>query len=207
MQSKITLIGMHEYLYDPDTNPKGLFSTLTVPTGTLDPDTLASTILLRGGEFEVLYPNPDFMLPMISVWSAKWAETITRWYKAFTAEYDPISNYDRHEEWTDTGTGSGTGTGTSSGTTGGTSARDVSSYDAASDYIPSEKTTDSATSSGNTSSSYNNSTSDIHKGHLYGNIGVTTNQQMIEAEFNLFKTNLYNAVADLFLTEFVIPVR
>lgn len=202
MQSKITLMGLHNYLYDENVNPDGLFSQLSVPADTMDKELLINTILLRGGEFEVLYPNPDFMVPMIGVWSAKWADTITRWWNAFHAEYDPISNYDRHEEWTDNASGddSGTSTGSSSG-----SVEDTTSAYNVSTYSPEHKETSSGTNSGSTSSEYSNTSS--HTGHLYGNIGVTTNQQMIEAEYNLFKTNLYNEVADLFLTEFVIPVR
>ena len=202
MQSKITLMGLHNYLYDENDNPDGLFSQLSVPTDTMDKDLLKNTILLRGGEFEVLYPNPNFMVPMIGAWSAKWADTITRWWNAFHAEYDPISNYDRHEEWTDkaSGDGSGTSTGSSSG-----NVEDTTSAYNVPDYSPEHKETSSGSNSGSTTSEYSNNSE--HKGHLYGNIGVTTNQQMIEAEFELFKTNLYNEVADLFLTEFVIPVR
>jgi hypothetical protein len=202
MQAKITLMGLHEYLYDAVDNPDGLFSQLSVPASTLDKDILKNTILLRGGEFEVLYPNPDFMVPMIAVWSAKWADTITRWWTAFQADYDPISNYDRHEEWTDTASGSGSGQ--SSGTSGGSVEDTTSAYNV-STYSPEHKETTTGSNSGSTTSSFSNS--NTHDGHLYGNIGVTTNQQMIEAEFELRKINLYNEVADLFLTEFVIPVR
>ena len=202
MQAKITLIGLHNYLYDENDNPDGLFSQLTVPADTFDRELLKTTILLRGGEFEVLYPNPDFMIPLIGAWSAKWADTMSRWWNAFHAQYDPISNYDRHEEWTDTASGSGSGQ--SSGTSGGSVEDTTSAYNVAT-YSPEHKETSSGTNSGNTTSSFSNS--NTHDGHLYGNIGVTTNQQMIEAEFELLKTNLYNEVADLFLTEFVIPVR
>lgn len=197
MQSKITLIGLNDYLYDPDTNPLGLFRTLSVPSDTLDLDTLITTILMRGGNYEVLYPNPYLMQPLIEAWSVKWADTIQRWYNAFTARYDPISNYDRHEEWTDESKGNGKGT--SKGTNENTrSAYDVNDSDG---YSPVEKDV----SDGTSSNEFENNAK--HIGHLYGNIGVTTNQQMIEAEFNLFKINLYNEVADLFLKEFVIPVR
>ena len=214
MQAKITLIGLHEWLYDPNTKPKGLFTNLSVPAGTLDVDTLAATILMRGGDYEVLYPNPVIMESFITVWSTKWAATIQRWYNAFTAQYDPISNYDRHEIWTDTGSGTGTTSGRASGTTNdtGTDTREdtTSAYDVAT-YSPKDKDTETRNlksttlTSENGKSDYSNTTT--HDGHLYGNIGVTTNQQMIEAEYNLFKINLYNEVADLFLKEFVIPVR
>ena len=71
MQAKMTLIGLYNYLYDEDLDdPDVLFSGLTVPADTYDLDLLKATILLRGGGFEVMYPDPDFLIPMISACSA-----------------------------------------------------------------------------------------------------------------------------------------
>ena len=43
MQAKITLMGLHEYLYDSVDNPDGLFSQLSVPADTMDKDILKNT--------------------------------------------------------------------------------------------------------------------------------------------------------------------
>ena len=201
MQAKITLIGMYNYLYDEDTNTDVLFQNFFVPANTFDKDLLINTILFRSGEFEVMYPNPDFMIPQIGKWCAKWQNTMQRWWDAFDQTYSPISNYDRTENWTDTG--SGTGSGTSSGTSNGTETNDVSAFDA-SNLVPKDKVTTSGKTSGNTSSQF--SDSHTHTGHIYGNIGVTTNQQMIQAELDLYKQNLYDELADVFVNEFCIPV-
>lgn len=201
MQATLTLMGLYNYLYDEDTNTDVLFQNLSVPAGTFDLDTLKATILLRGGEFEVLYPNPDFLVPMIGIWSAKWQNTMQRWWDAFDQEYSPIENYDRYEEWSDSG--SGTGSGSSSGTSSGSETSDVSAFDA-NTYQPKDKVTSSGSNSGNTSSSYSNS--GTHTGHIHGNIGVTTNMQMIREQINLYELNLYDKLADAFLTEFIIPV-
>lgn len=40
----------------------------------------------------------------------------------------------------------------------------------------------------------------------YGNIGVTTSQQMLEAELTISEWNLYDHISDVFLREFCIPV-
>lgn len=40
----------------------------------------------------------------------------------------------------------------------------------------------------------------------YGNIGVTTSQQMLEAELTISEWNLYDHVSDVFIREFCIPV-
>lgn len=46
----------------------------------------------------------------------------------------------------------------------------------------------------------------IHKGRMYGNIGVTTSQQMLQSELDLALWNLYDQIADLFISEFCIMV-
>ena len=40
----------------------------------------------------------------------------------------------------------------------------------------------------------------------YGNIGVTTSQQMLEDEIRISAWSLYDSIARLFLSEFVIPI-
>ena len=47
----------------------------------------------------------------------------------------------------------------------------------------------------------------VHDGHLYGNIGVTTSQQMLEAELKLRKNiNIYDVIGEMFYNEFCIYV-
>ena len=46
----------------------------------------------------------------------------------------------------------------------------------------------------------------VHKGRMYGNIGVTTSQQMLQSELDLALWNLYDQIADLFISEFCIMV-
>ena len=202
MQATLTLIGMHNWLYDPDDRPDGLFKYFTVPANTIDRSTLITNILLRGQEFEMLYPDPDMMDMLIPMWCSKWESTIIRWYNAFTQSYSPIDNYNRHEDYTDTRTGSNSGSG--SGTSSDTNEHTVSAFDA-STYSPKDKDT----GSGTTSTQFSNTSSDKleHHAHLYGNIGVTTTQEMINQEFDLYLTNLYDEIANLFLREFVIPVN
>ena len=217
MQDILTLMGLHEYLYDPDENPDGLFKYFTVPEDTFNRELLINTILLRGGEFEILYPNPVILMPLIGHWCSRWSDTMTRWWTAFHMDYDPIANYDRHEEWTDES--SGTSSGSSSGSNSDTSSesldttetKTVSAYNSNA-FQNDEKITrpetrsnsSSGTNSGSTESEYENSSS--HTGHLYGNIGVTSSQQLIESEIELYRMNLYDQIADIFLHDFVIPV-
>ena len=116
--STLTLIGM--YNEDPD-----LFRYMDLPTG-IDTSILIDTILLRGGEFEVIYPEPSFLEFSIGAWSRKWSPTFDRWVSALSIEYNPLENYDRNEEWEDTNTGTQTvdNTGTQTTTNTGTQTVD-----------------------------------------------------------------------------------
>lgn len=109
--AKITLIGMYQWMNDQN-DP--LFKNLTVPVG-MDKDKLINTILYHGAEFGVLYADPHFMQALIGVWSDRYYHTLNRWVRALEIEYDPLENYDRREEWYDSGLRSKTGSSSRSG--------------------------------------------------------------------------------------------
>ena len=46
----------------------------------------------------------------------------------------------------------------------------------------------------------------IHTARMFGNIGVTTSQQMLQAEIDVQRFNIYSNIADLFIDEFCILV-
>lgn len=272
MQSKITLIGMFNY-------DNTVLDNLSFPDG-IDRDTAVSTILLRCGEFELLYPNLDFLRALCSVWSKKHYRTFDKWITALNIEYDPLNNYDRHEEYEDSREGSsgedetqsgqdtvalsgsdsesgsdsksGTdSTKTNSKTTGSTSpaqttttnTQSVSAFDS-SGYSPKEQNvsgivvntagSDSSSVSGGTSTTYasgvshsntttygktdtttygksigitrSNEETLSHEAHLWGNIGVTTSQEMLKAELDVARFNLYDQIADIFCEEFCLMI-
>ena len=109
--AKITTVGFYQYMnaYNND-----LFGLLNLPPG-IDKDTLVNNILLRGGEFEVVYSNPDFYKSAIGLWSNKHYRTFEKWINALNIDYNPLENYDRMEEWSDTGSRINTGTVSDSG--------------------------------------------------------------------------------------------
>ena len=201
--AKVTLIAMNTFF----TNAGGdLFQGLTLPEG-LAKDTLTNNILLQGGEFEVLYSDPFFLQNAISIWADREADTFKRWVDALAIEYAPLENYDRHENWTDTLDSDGTSrtTGTNDTSTSGTVTTDVSAYDS-STYQPKDKVTTAETIDNDTTEN-NTSTLDntgMHAGRIHGNIGVTTSQQMLEAELDLGYWNIYSRITDMFLKEFTI---
>lgn len=203
--AKLTLIGCNAFFQNIGDD---LFKGLTLPVG-LAKKTLTDNILLQGGEFEVLYSDPWALQNFISVWADREQATFQRWVDALAIEYAPLENYDRHEDWTDTLDSDGTSrtTGTNDTSTSGTVTTDVSAYDSSS-YQPKDKVTSSETIDNDTTEN-NTSTLDnegVHTGRIHGNVGVTTSQQMLEAELGLGYWNIYSRITDMFLMEFCIMI-
>jgi len=184
--AKMTLIGMNAYL---NAEGEDLFKDLNLPAD-LDKDTAVETIFMVAGEFPILWSNPYFVQAMIGIWSKKQQTSFARMAKAWTEEYNPLHNYDRYEDWTDSEKAGSSST--------ANNTHSVTGYD--SDNLR----TNDADSGGTTASANRDGT---HKGHLYGNIGVTTSQQMLEAEMDLARDyNPYQLIADMFKNEFCILV-
>ena len=205
--AKITLLGMYEYL-----NSEGidLFSEMTLPAE-IDKDILVDSIMLRGAEFEILYSEPQTMRNAIGAWSRKWQHTLTKWARALAIEYDPLENYDRRESWSDAkvekrkNSGSSSDISVSNGTDETKNNR--AAYDSSS-YSPVDQTEGKSNSSASGASVQkaegDTAESGAHVGRIHGNIGVTTSQQMLQAEWDVAKLNVYEEAAELFLTELTI---
>lgn len=99
MTQTLTMIGLYNY-------DNTLFDGLTLPAG-IDKSIAVDEILLRSGEFEVLYTSPDFMKLAITHWGKKHYRTFEKWVAALAEEFDPLHNYDRYEEYTDSRTAQG----------------------------------------------------------------------------------------------------
>lgn len=235
--SKITLVGLYSFLMYDNID---LFSELNLPDG-IDKDTVVANILQKSSEFEVQYPNTDYMINSIKFWSSKWYWTFDKWVKAINTKYEPLHNYDRTEQWSDsnthndghtkTGSNSFTDTGSTSGSqtegTTGESNTEVEGKRSAFDsgnYEPYEhsdthtKTSDDTTIENENSSSLSHTGSDsetlnssgayttTHTGRMFGNIGITSSQDMLNQELQIAYFNLYDRIADIFISEYCIPV-
>lgn len=93
MTAKVTLIGM--YNYSPS-----LFDGLVLPEG-IDKDLFVNSLLIEKGEFETLYSDPNFLKFSITNWGKKWYPTFAKWLEGSKTEWNPIENYDRYEDSTD----------------------------------------------------------------------------------------------------------
>ena len=189
-QMKLTLNGLFQY-------DNSLFDNLELPSE-LTKDTCIQVILEKCGEFPLLYPDFDYMKYAIGVFSKKWEWTLNKWAKAINIEYDPLYNFDRHEIYTDTSKTK------AESNTNATSLNEVSAFNDIDSATPNMKPTSKATSeAGGTNQGEGTNT---HEGRLYGNIGVTTSQQMLQSELDLGYWNIYNEIANLFSTEYCIRI-
>lgn len=189
-QMKLTLNGLFQF-------DNSLFDNLELPSE-LTKDTCIQVILEKCGEFPLLYPDFDYMKYAIGVFSKKWEWTLNKWAKAINIEYDPLYNFDRHEIYTDTSKTK------AESNTNATSLNEVSAFNDIDSATPNMKPTSKATSeAGGTNQGEGTNT---HEGRLYGNIGVTTSQQMLQSELNLGYWNIYNEIANLFSTEYCIRI-
>ena len=237
----LSILGL--YRYDPT-----LFDNFQIPQA-LDKSLLIDNLLLECAELEVVYPDLDFLKFIIGRWSEKSLPVWDKLYKTTVLEYDPIENYNRIEEWEETGTGTatetgtdttsdtgketGTGTGSSSGTNNsdttnaGTSTLSNVAFNT-DVFKDTSKQTDSNTSKNDTkttstmSTSFENNTTKSatqtrntkrgennkvkHTGHIHGNIGVTTSQQMIQSEREVALFNIYDVIISDFKAKFCIGV-
>lgn len=191
--AKMTLLGFYNAMEAYNTP---LFDEMVLPAG-IDKEIFIDALLMECGEMEVLYANPDFFRNAVTAWSKKWLRTFLKWYEALQVQYDPLNNYDRTEEWDTDSTFQSSGTTTNNATT--TTSR--SAYDS-STLTP----YDSATSNGSGSDRADSNNREVRKGRAYGNIGVTTSQQMLQSELDLQRWNLYSNMIDIFKEELLIAI-
>ena len=93
---RLSILGLNEYT---DGHVWDLFD---VPEGVSRQDCI-DNIMAQCAELSLVYPHPAAMKVMIGLWTRKNMNNWVQLKKALETEYDPLHNYDRHEEWRDTG--------------------------------------------------------------------------------------------------------
>ena len=161
----LSILGLYQY-------NNQIFDGLILPEG-VDRETLVNNLLAETAEFEVLYPDAEFMANMIAVWAEKELPVWEKLEKTLHYDYDPISNFDRREESTDTSESLGK----------------VAGYNE----------TDLVNSSGD-------STDVKRKARIWGNVGVTTTQQMIEEERRVSQFNISDYIIESFKRRFCLLI-
>lgn len=221
---QIATTGLLDLLYYDDT----IMDFFTVPDG-IDRQLALDTIYQRCGLTPLYHPDPAWLKFYIGRWCSKNVKTWEELYKTTIQDYNPIYNYDRTEETTDTRSGTrklSEDTSSNTKQNGDTSVTDTSndssehtmSADNSDTYEPGYK---DASSRQDIQSSESSNRVDVtgdravdettgetysHKLRAYGNIGVTTTQEMLEAQRTLVRYNVYNEIADSFKEEFCLYI-
>lgn len=193
----LTLIGMYNY-------DNSLFDSLELPEP-ISKDDFIQNLLLKSGEFELLYPSFDFLQDMISLWGRKWKPTFEKWVKGQEAEWNPIENYDRYEDSHDVDHVVGSGSDVTGVKGGGTTTDNVSAFDS-NTYQPSSQSIADTHSDSTSITNATNDSNRTHDSHIHGNIGVTQASDMLKSFYEIAKWNLLDHMADVFINEFCIQV-
>lgn len=221
MRATLSILGL--YQHSPD-----IFDLFKLPGG-VSLDSVRDNILMELAELELLYPSGTFMKTAIGIWSTKQLPVWEKLYATINLEYNPIYNYDRTEEWTEEETGNrnesrtqshesiGESSGTVQNSGEDTVKSDVSAFNATS-YTPKElQTTTLGTENASSGTAKqttditddtdeNSSRNNTRTGRAFGNIGVTTTQQMIEAERNVVKFNIVDYIVEDFKKRFCLLI-
>lgn len=202
---------------------KGLdiFAGVSVPDS-LDEDLVKSAIMMRCGLLTPVYNEPETFIEAETVWFESNQWMFEHLINIIQAEYSPIENVDRYDTTSNTHTGTDSESGGYSNTESGsdtldmdgTNTDEISAFNSSS-YQPDNKNTidrtdkttygHKLTNSNSKSMTYGSTESFTQ--HLHGNIGVTTNQQLINGELDLIKNfHVYDYIAECFEKEFMIMV-
>ena len=222
--SLLTVEGLYNYdntLFDGFNVPEGLVKQIAI-----------DAILLRTRELEILYPDFTYFKKRITIWSNKYQINWKKLYDTTVLKYNPIENYDRMEDWTDTddetSTSARDNTRNTTNTVKSTSTNEVVNSVNVTDQNTafnagladhSKQITDGDTTENGTitntetgkdteNESVNGGRTGKHTrtGRAHGNIGVTTSQQMIQSERDLVVFNLYDVIAESFIENFCLMV-
>lgn len=144
-------------------------------------------------EFSVAYPDLDTMRYMIGVWSQKNQYSWKTLYNTTVQEYNPIENYDRIEEFTTVNDSN------SSVNSSGNSKSYAAGYNTETAQLTERSESDGQ-------SGGENHASETRAGRAHGNIGVTTSQQLLEAERKIALYSFVDSVTQSFKNHFCVMV-
>lgn len=195
-----------------------ILADLPFPTDeTLPYETYIRAIFDRCGELFPYYQDAGALKESVKYWAQSRSYAWQKIFDALKSTYNPIHNYDRNE-WakevpniTDNRTRSGNGKTVNTPTGTDVSTEFVNGNNTI-DWVnrsKQENTPGVVNTDENTykESDVNTQTGDREEWrHAYGNIGITTTQQMITSEIELRKFNIVEMIAKEFEEKFIIQV-
>lgn len=210
--SLLTVEGLYNYdntLFDGFNVPEGLVKQIAI-----------DAILMRTRELEILYPDFTYMKNRITIWSNKYQLNWKKLYDTTVLEYNPIENYDRMEDFTDTDDESTFSA--RDNTIKSTSTNEIvnsvnitdqnTAFNAGLTDHAKQITDGDTTENGSITNTEKENVNDgrtgnhTRTGRVHGNVGVTTSQQMIQSERDLVVFNLYDIIAESFIENFCLMI-
>lgn len=161
-------------------------------------------VVLECGMLECVHQDPDIFKNAVETWVKLNRGRWTRLYQTTLYKYDAIYNYDRKEEWEETDEEHENQNGEGSNNGNNTSTRNVGAYNNSMQKAG-EDVSEGSSSYNATGSKESNKTRK-HRARMYGNIGVTTTQEMIEAERKVVCFDICDIIVREFRSQFCIAV-
>ncbi len=94
-KATLSILGLYNY-------DNTIFDNFHLPQAlSTNKELIVDNILMDCAEFEILYPDSDFMKFAIDKWSSLNLPVWEHLYETTQYDYDPIFNYDRTEKWTE----------------------------------------------------------------------------------------------------------
>lgn len=185
-----------------------LLSEIVLPEG-VDRDTLVNQILFEGSTLFPIYQDPKLFKSMAEHYFTMRYQIHAELFKTLAYDYEPLENYDRVEDRSHNASGTegfSRERKTDTSSSGNTEQR-VSAFNE-SDYQPQSKTISDARQGADEDETIDREHADQGTEHvrIHGNIGVTTSQQMLEAQRTVVKFSLYEFIASHFLKNFMIGI-
>lgn len=197
MRATLTILGMYEW-------DNTLFDGMSLPNN-VSRETMINNILLETAELECIYPSAPFFKTALNMWSAMEVEKWTKLEATQNYEYNPIENYNRIEEWSDTATATGTGTAKGKNTGLTENRMEVWGYNSATS-VPQNIATGNNTDNVENTNTASSEQSGTRKGNIHGNIGITTTQHMIKEEREILDWDIHHYIIDEFKRRFCVLV-
>ena len=132
---------------------------------------------------------------------------IAQWLKLWNTtelEYDPIENYNMTETLSENHNATSDNSETITNNVNTTAQTDIYGYNL--DSAPSDKTDSKSTAESKKTDKSTDTSTDSHELHRSGNIGVTTSQQLIQSERDLYMWNFYEHIFKDVDTVITLPI-
>lgn len=161
-------------------------------------------VVYECGMLECLHQDPETFKGAVYQWVSANSYRWTRLFQTTLYKYNAISNYDRTEEWEETDEEHEAQNGEGSNNGNSTATHNVGAYN--NDMQKAGEDVSEGSSSYNATGSKDSNKTRKHRARMFGNIGVTTTQEMIESERRVVSFDIADIIAKEFRQQFCIAV-